>query len=84
MIRSKVSRTQNAGTNKQFNFNNFFLSLLFVIYEELTKKARQKLLEKPTAENEPSRKQTIFERYGYTLGKDLGSGSYAKVKVNKR
>lgn len=27
--------------------------------------------------------KTILERFGYTVGTEIGSGSYAKVKVNK-
>lgn len=30
------------------------------------------------ANNHPARKQRIFERYGYTLGMDFGSGSNAE------
>lgn len=27
--------------------------------------------------------KTILERFGYTVGMEIGSGSYAKVKVNE-
>lgn len=52
------------------------------LHAELIRKAKEKVVEKSKANADQPEKQTIFERYGYTIGKDLGSGSYAKVKVS--
>lgn len=37
-----------------------------------------------THSSSPDRKNTVLENHGYYLGRTIGSGSYAMVKVNEK